>query len=98
MDLRLRITSLRPLPSFYTAMTIKPSYFVAVIDNAGRVLSRSNHDLEVTFEEKQTTKVSFVRLEERVPTDKEVTVYIGFNLDEAQLELSRKEREKNIYE
>ncbi len=98
MDLRLRITSLRPLSSFDKSITIKPSYFVAVIDNAGNVLSRSNHDLEVIFEEKQTTKVSFVRLEEKVPVNKEVTIYIGFNLDEAQLELSRKEREKNVYD
>ncbi len=98
LDMRLRITSLRPLPSFYTRITIKPSYFVAVIDNAGTVLSRSNHDLPVLFEEKQTTKVSFIHLEEKIPVDKEVAVYIGFNLDETQLEFLRKERNKNVYD
>lgn len=96
MDFRLRITSLRPLPSFFSIMAIKPSYFVAVIDNAGNVLSRSNHDLEIAFEEMQTTKVSFVRLRERTPLNKEVTVYIGFNLDKAQLERLEKERDRNV--
>ncbi len=96
VDLRLRVTSFRPLPNFHNAMTIKPSYFVAVVDNTGNVLSRSNHDLEVAFEEKQTTKVSFVRLEEKVPVNKEVTIYIGFNLDESQVKFLLKERNKHI--
>jgi hypothetical protein len=97
MDFRLRITSLRPLSSLSPIMTIKPSYFVAVVDNAGNVLSQSNHDLEVTFEDMQTTKVTFVRMRERTPVDKEVTVYIGFNLDEPQFERLQKERERNTH-
>ena len=96
--MRLRTTSLRPLASFHTSLTIKPSYFVAVVDNAGHVLSRSNHDLEVVFQEKQTTKVNFIRLQEKVPSYKEVTIYVGFNLEEAQLDSLRKERNKNVHD
>ncbi|HUX78381.1 MAG TPA: hypothetical protein VMW10_01340 [Alphaproteobacteria bacterium] len=97
VDFRLRITSIRPLLSFNTPMTIKTSYFVAVIDKAGNVLSRSNHDLVVKFEEKQTTKVNFVQLEERVPLGKEASIYIGFNLDETQRDFLGKERNKNVH-
>lgn len=97
VDFRLRTTSFRPLGSFHVPMTIKPSYFVAVVDNAGNVLFRSNHNLEVTFEEKQTTKVNFIPLREKVPSHKDVSVYVGFNLDENQLNLLRKERNKNVH-
>jgi len=93
MDLRLRVTSLRPLPSFLAPMKIKSSYFVAVVDGAGNVLSRTNHDLDVEFEEKQTTKVTFLRLQEKVPSEKELAVYVGFNLDETQFDFLQKERE-----
>ncbi len=98
MNFRLRMTSLRPLSHFHHAFSFTPSYFVAVVDKAGNVLSRSDHDLKVNFEEKQTTKVDFVRLQERMPANKEVSVYVGFNLDEKQLDFLRKEREKKLHD
>lgn len=96
MDLRLRMTSLRPLLSFHAPAKIRPSYFVAVVNKAGEILSRTNHDLDVTFEDKQTTKVSFQRLQENVPSGEEVAVYVGFNLEEAQLNFLQKERDKKV--
>ncbi len=97
MDLRLRLTSLRPLENSHKAVSFTPSYFVAVVEDTGHVLSRSNHDLDITLEENQTTKVSFVRIQETFPPHKHVSVYIGFNLDEAQLKHMRKERDKNSF-
>jgi hypothetical protein len=93
VDFRLRMTSLRPLTHFNTPMTIKPSYFVAVVDGKGNVVSRSDHDIEITFDEKQTTKVSFIRLQETIPSGQDAAIYVGFNLDEAQFERLKKERE-----
>lgn len=96
IDLRLRTTSFRPLSKFHHPLTMKISYFVALIDTDGKVLSRSNHDLEVAFSEKQTTKVTFVQIKESIPSNKRASLYVGFNLDENQLELLRKERSKNV--
>src|SRR3990167_4212968 len=96
IDLRLRTTSFRSLAHFHRPVKFNVSYFVVVMDKSEKVLSRSDHILEVTFEEKQTTKVTFVQLKERVPSQKEVTVYVGFNLDESQLTLLQKERNKNV--
>lgn len=69
---------------------------MAVIDKMGNVVSRTNHDIEINFEEKQTTKVSFENIQETVPMAEEFTVYVGFNLDEAQLHVLQKEREKKL--
>lgn len=91
---RLRMTSFRPLKNSHQATTLKPSYFVAIVDKVGNVLSRSDHDIEVTFEEKQTTKVSFLNVEEVVPAHKEVAIYVGFNLEEEQLQRLQKERRR----
>lgn len=93
---RLRMTSFRPLKNSHHTMTFTPSYFVAVIDKEGNVISRSDHDIEITFEEKQTTKVSFINVEETVSTSKEGSIYVGFNLEEGQLQRLQKEREKNF--
>ena len=98
IDLRLRMTSLRPFSGSQAPMKVKPSYFVAVVNKAGNILSRTNHDLDVTFAEKQTTKVDFQRLQEIVPLGEEVTVYVGFNLDESQLNYLQKERDKKTHD
>lgn len=98
VNFRLRMTSFRPLGSFRTAMTIKPSYFIAVMDKEGNILSRSDHELDLVFEENQTTKVSFISVEEQVPVQKEVTIYVGFNLDKAQVEQLQREREKSLHD
>jgi hypothetical protein len=94
IEFRLRLTSLRQLAHFLPPLTLKPSYFVAVVDHNGTILSRSNHEIEITFEEKQTTKVNFQRLQETVPVGKEVTLYVGFNLEEAQFNFLSQAREK----
>jgi hypothetical protein len=94
MDLRLRLTSIRSLSNFNPPVTLKSSYFIAVVDDAGHVLSRTDHPLVVVFEEKQTTKVNFEYLQETVPAAKNVSVYAGFNLDKTQLDFLAKERLK----
>jgi hypothetical protein len=94
VNIRMRLTSLRPSSSMLIPSTIKPSYFVAVIDDQGKILSRTDHTIEVTFTENQTTKVSFERIEEQIPFQKGVSLYIGFNLDKSQLEYLQKERER----
>lgn len=98
IDLRLRITSFRQLTHFHHPLTLKLSYFVAVIDKTGKLLSRSNHNLNVVFEENQTTKVNFEHLRETVPAEKDATIYVGFNLDDGQVEFLRKEREKIVHD
>lgn len=95
LDMRLRVTSFRTLAAYHTPLKISPSYFVAVIDNKNStVLSRTNHEIAIAFEEKQTTKVTMERIQEKIPMDKDVTVYVGFNLNEKQVEYFRKAREK----
>lgn len=96
MDFRLRFTSFRPRSAFLPRVTLKPSYFVAVVDEAGNILSRTDHDLIVVFEEKQMTKVSFEQLQERIPMGKAATVYVGFNIDQPQFEFLSKERERKV--
>jgi len=96
VDFKLRITSIRSLAQYHDPLKLRPSYFVAVIDTAGNVISRSNHEFDVNFEEKQTTKVSYQYLQEKVPVGKEVILYVGFNLDRAEVEFLRSEREGKI--
>ena len=50
------------------------------------------------FEEKQTTKVSFEQIQEKVPMGEEVDIYVGFNLDETQLDFLQKERDKKTHD
>lgn len=94
LDMRLRVTSFRPLATYHAPLKISPSYFVAVIDQEGNILSRTNHEVAVNFEEKQTTKVTMERIQEKIPVGKDVTVYVGFNLDETQVDLLKKMRER----
>ncbi|MBP6952318.1 MAG: hypothetical protein KA112_03985 [Alphaproteobacteria bacterium] len=94
MNLRLRLTSFRPLSSFHSLQTLKVPFFIAIVESNGTLLSQSNQELEVLFKENQTTKVNFLNLQERIPAHKEVVVYAGFNLNEEQLNLLEKEREK----
>jgi hypothetical protein len=94
LDMRLRVTSFRPLAAYHQPLQLSPSYFVAVIDTNGTILSRTNHEIAITFEEKQTTKVAMERIQEKIPVNKDVTVYVGFNLDEAQVAYFSKVREK----
>lgn len=98
MDMRLRITSLRPLSHYHSPLALHSSYFVAVVDQEGNVLSRTHHDLDVTFEAKQTTAVTFERLQEKIPYGKEVAVYVGFNLDPRQLGFLQRERARKIHD
>lgn len=98
IDMRLRFTSLRPLLSTHMPTTLYPSYFVAVLDKEGQILSRTDHTLDASFAEKQATKVNFESLKIKVPSQPEIAVYVGFNLDEAQLDLLRKEREKKLHD
>ena len=72
------------------------SYFAVVTDADGKILSRSEHELKVSFDNHQTTKVSKVRLLEVVPSKKDVILYVGFNLDEQQFHLLQDERSKHI--
>lgn len=95
MELRLRFTSLRPLTLLHTPVTIAPSYFVAVVDARGNLLSRTDHEVELVFQDKKQTAVSFQRLLETIPSP-DATVYIGFNLKEAQLTFLQKERHKKV--
>lgn len=94
IDFRLRMTSIRPLKHFHSPHKFNVSYFVVVMENTGHILSRSDHELPIAFEEKQTTTVNFVRLKETVPSQKDVTLYVGFNLDEDQVKLLEEERRK----
>lgn len=97
VDFRVRLTSIRPLSSYHNPLTIKPSYFVAVVDDRGNILSRSDHELEISFEKLQTTKVSFFKVEEVIPAHKKAALYVGFNLDETQIDWLKKEREKGCF-
>jgi len=96
VNFRVRMTSIRPLSNYHEPLTIKPSYFVAVVDDIGNILSRSDHELEISFEKMQTTKVSFFKVEEIIPVHKKAALYIGFNLDESQVAWLKKEREKGF--
>ncbi len=93
MTFRLRTTSFRPVAA-KEPLTLQTSYFVAVVDEGGEVLSRSDHDLEIAFASDQTTKVNFIQVQEKIPTQKKAAVYVGFNLDEIQFEQLQKERNK----
>ena len=94
MTFRLRMTSFRPMSSLKLPVAVQTSYFVAVVDEEGTVLSRSDHDLEITFASDQTTKVNFVQVQEKIPTQKKAAIYVGFNLDESQFEQLQKERKQ----
>lgn len=94
VDFRLRMTSFRSMSSVKMPLTIQTSYFVAVIDDEGTVLSRSDHDVEISFASDQTTKVSFIQVQEKIPTHKKAAIYVGFNLDESQFEQLQRERKK----
>jgi hypothetical protein len=94
MTFRLRMTSFRPMSSLKMSVAVQTSYFVAVVDEDGTVLTRSDHDLEITFASDQTTKVNFVQVQEKIPTQKKAAIYVGFNLDESQFEQLQKERNK----
>ncbi len=91
MDLRVRFTAFRPLALLHTPVTIAPSYFVAVVDGKGNVISLSHHEVEFFFEEKKQTTVSFQRLLETIPSP-DATVYIGFTLSETQRTFLQKDR------
>lgn len=93
MTFRLRTTSFRPMTA-KGPLTLQTSYFVAVVDEGGEVLSRSDHDLEIAFASDQTTKVNFLQIQEKIPTQKKAAVYVGFNLDESQFEQLQNERNK----
>ncbi|MBL8676243.1 MAG: hypothetical protein JNJ47_02290 [Alphaproteobacteria bacterium] len=93
MAFRLRATSFRPMSSLMP-LTVQTSYFVAVVDEEGRVLSRTDHDLEITFARDQNTKVNFIQVQEKIPTSKKAGIYVGFNLDESQFQKLQKERKK----
>ncbi len=90
------MTSFRPLSASSKPLKHTVSYFVVVTDNKGNILSRSDHDLEISFEGQQTTKVSHIRLLETVPAKKEVSLYVGFNLDEKQFRLLQDKRTMKI--
>ncbi len=96
VEIRLRITSIRPLKQYHNPATLERSYFVAVVDKAENVLSRSDHTVQVKFEEKQTTKVCYQELIETIPEGKDVTIYVGFNLDEAERAHLQAERELHL--
>lgn len=93
MDLRLRFTSLRPLTLSRKSLTLSPSYFIAVVDGKGGLLSQTNHKVDLFFEEKKPSTVSFQHLLEVVPSS-DAIVYIGFNLNEDQLRFLQEERHK----
>lgn len=97
MDIRLRMTSLRPLSHYHSPLTLRSSYFVAVVDQDGNVLSRTPHDLDVTFEEKQTIVVNFEHLQEKIPYGKDIAVYVGFNLEPSQLDFLQRERVRKMH-
>lgn len=94
MDLHLRLTSRRKLTKSHKPFTLKTSYFVAVVNPQGIILSRTDHDVEFVFKEKETTVVNFQNLVETVPSQN-MTVYIGFNLDEDQHASLQMNREKH---
>lgn len=94
IDFRLRITGFRPLVNFKSPLKFNTSYFVAVIDDEGKIFSRTDHDLSLKFEEHQTTKIVFENLKEKFPCDRNLSLYVGFNLDDAQLAYFEKERHK----
>ncbi len=95
MELRVRFTGLRPLTLARGPVTISPSYFVAVVDALGNLLSRTDHEVELAFEDKKQMAVSFQRLLETIPSP-DATVYIGFNLNEEQHRFLQKERHKKV--
>jgi hypothetical protein len=93
MDLHLRLTSRRKLAKSHKPFAFTTSYFVAVVNPQGIILSRTDHDVEFAFKEKETTVVNFQNLLETVPSQN-MTVYVGFNLDEHQHAFLEKNRNK----
>lgn len=93
MNLHLRFSSHRKLTKSHKPFTLTTSYFVAVINPQGIILSRTDHDVEFVFKEKETTAVNFQNLIETVPSQ-DMIVYIGFNLDEHQHAFLKRNREK----
>lgn len=95
MELLVRFTALRPLGLVGVPVTLTPSYFVAVIDAQGNMLSRSDHEVELAFQDKKQTTVTFQRLLEVVPSP-DASVYVGFNLNEKQHRFLQKDRQKKV--
>lgn len=97
IDFRLRMTAFRPVAHANESLKSRASYFVAVIDNdTDKVLSRTDHELTFTFAENQSTKVMFENMREEVPAHKNLSLYVGFNLDQKQLDFFKQEREKKM--
>lgn len=94
MQLRLRLTSFRSLQNYDLPITLKPTYYVAMLDKQGKVISQTHHTVTIKFQEKQTTAVNFETIREKVPLNKEVSLYVGFNLTPSQLEFLEKERQR----
>ena len=94
MTFRLRMTSFRPVSSLEMPLTVQTSYFVAVVDEEGTILSRSDHDVEITFTNDQAIKVNFIQVQEKIPAPKKASIYVGFNLEESQFEQLQKERKQ----
>lgn len=95
IEFRLRMTSFRPLEKSHDPLKTTVSYFVAVIDDTGQVLSRSDHSQDISFSEKQTTCISLITLKEVIPLGQNVNLYVGFNLSEAQINQAQNERLSN---
>lgn len=97
VDFHLRMTSFRSLQDFHDPLSFNVSFFVAVVDDKGQVISRSDHSHKIKFAEKQTTSVNIIRMNEVIPTQHNASVYIGFNLDHKQLEQAKNERFKDFF-
>ena len=91
MEMRLRFTGFRPSFKINVPLTFKPSYFVAILDEDGTILSRSSHEADLTFEEGQGVAVSVQQVYTRLSSS-DVCVYVVFDLDEKQLLILQKER------
>lgn len=96
---KIEVDMLLRLTSFRKAGTSKPlsgkfPYFVAVVDQKGNILKRSEHILEIDLGEKKSNIVSLQQISETLPISGFDTLkfVVGFSLSDDQLVFNRTAR------
>jgi len=91
-DLSLRLETKRG-PAM-ASPAVRYRYFVAVLDREGRVIARRAFPVKLDFSGNAGTLRTTERVSQRIPltgrqTARDYTVYVGFELSEAQLRYNR---------
>lgn len=93
MGMRLRLTGFRPRSKSQSILSFRPSYFLAIFNRDGVLLSRSDHEAELIFHPGEDVAVGFQQIE-APELSPDVAVYLGFNLDEGQRFTIAQERQE----